>query len=190
VCTRIGEFGGDAGFRAALARATAVLDATHPFAAGITARAVRLCAEGGVPYLRLTRPGFGPVGVRHPTAAHCAAALPRGARVFLTTGPGSLGAFLDRGLDLTCRRVDPAPGGPGLRWITGLPPFTPEGEAAVMRRYGITHLVTKDSGGCRAKLDAAGALGVAVHVIDRPPSPGGEETHDIDRALAFLQRHG
>ncbi|MEM7489961.1 MAG: precorrin-6A/cobalt-precorrin-6A reductase [Pseudomonadota bacterium] len=189
VPTRVGGFGGAAGFRAALAEATAVLDATHPFAARMTARAVRACDEMGVPYLRLTRPGWGPLGARYPDERACARALPEGARVFLTTGPGSLAAFEGRGLKLLCRRVDSAPARGGVTWVVGTPPFSVVEEAETMRCHGITDLVTKDSGGPRAKLDAAAALGVAVHVIERPPDPGGEETHDIDRALAFLRRH-
>ncbi|MEM8824652.1 MAG: precorrin-6A/cobalt-precorrin-6A reductase [Pseudomonadota bacterium] len=189
VPTRIGGFGGEAGFRAALADATAVLDATHPFAARMTERAVRLCGELGVPYLRLTRPGWGSVGLRYPDERACARALPEGATVFLTTGPGSLPAFEGRGRALFCRRVDPAPARVGVTWIVGTPPFALEQEIETLERHGITDLVTKDSGGARAKLDAAAALGVAVHVIERPLNPGGEETHDIDRAAAFLRKH-
>lgn len=186
---RRGGFGGEAGFRAALRDATAVLDATHPFAARVTERAVRVCAEMQVPYLRLTRPGFGAVGERHVDAQACAGALPAGARVLLTTGPGSVAAFLDRGLRLWCRRVDPADPVPGVTWVVGRGPFTMTDERALLSESGITHLVTKDSGGDRTKLDAAAAEGVAVHVIEQPPSPGGEETYDIGRAVEFVKAH-
>ncbi|MEM8850687.1 MAG: precorrin-6A/cobalt-precorrin-6A reductase [Pseudomonadota bacterium] len=190
VPTRTGGFGGEAGFRAALAEATAVLDATHPFAARMTERAVRICGNLGVPYLRLTRPGWGALGQRYADERACARALPAGATVFLTTGPGSLPAFEGRGLRLLCRRVDPAPARAGVTWIVGMPPFALAQEMETLRTHGVTDLVTKDSGGARAKLDAAATLGVAVHVIDRPASPGGEETHDIERAVAFLRRYG
>ncbi|WGH78465.1 precorrin-6A/cobalt-precorrin-6A reductase [Jannaschia ovalis] len=190
VPTRVGGFGGEDGFRAALGAARAVLDATHPFAQAMTARAVRLCAETGTPYLRLSRPPWplAPHWTAHPDAARCAAALPAGARVLLATGPGSVAPFLGRGLHLICRRVDPAPAQPGVTWLTGLPGAI-AAETALMREHAITHLVAKNAGGDRAKLDAADTLGVAVHLIDRPPPPGGEETHDIDHALAFLRRH-
>ncbi|MEM7645018.1 MAG: precorrin-6A/cobalt-precorrin-6A reductase, partial [Pseudomonadota bacterium] len=79
VPTRIGGFGGEAGFRAALAEVSAVLDATHPFAARMTERAVRVCREMGLPYLRLTRPGWGTLGRRYPDERACARALGGGA---------------------------------------------------------------------------------------------------------------
>ncbi len=191
VPVRRGGFGGEAGFRAALTGISAVLDATHPFAARITGRAVRLCAGMGLPYLRLTRPGW-PCErgwTRHPDAMAVAEALPRGARIFLSTGPGSLEPFLDRGCQLFCRRIDPAPDRDGVQWILGRPPFAEADERALFGRLGITHLVTKDSGGARAKLDAARSLGIEVCMIDRPPPVGGEETHDIDRAIAFVRTH-
>lgn len=190
VATRIGGFGGEAGFRAALAGVAAVLDATHPFAATMRARAARVCDEMGLPHLRLTRPPW-PAEAgwhRHADAAGAVAALPRGARVFLATGPGSLAPFQGRGLRLWCRRVDPAAAHPGVEWITGLPSGLGE-ETALLRRLAITHLVAKNSGGPRAKLDAARACGVAVHMIDRPPKVAGKETHDIRRAIAFVRAH-
>ena len=68
--TRVGGFGGAEGFRAVLRDEgiTAVIDATHPFAARITARTARICAEDGLPCLHLIRRrGYGvEVGVlRH-----------------------------------------------------------------------------------------------------------------------------
>lgn len=191
VATRTGGFGGEAGFVAALDGVSALLDATHPFAARITARAVRVCAARGLPYLRLVPPAWprDPEWVYHADAETCARALPPGARAFLSTGPGSLDPFLGRGLRLWCRRIDPAPAREGVAWITGRPPFAEAEERALLDRLGVTDLVTKASGGGRAKLDAAGALGVAVHVIARPPSPGGEETNDIHRAIAFIRTH-
>ncbi len=190
VPTRFGGFGGEEGFRAAMAGVRAVLDATHPFATAMSARAARVCRDLGVPHLRLSRAAW-PMEAgwrRHPDAAEAAAALPPGARVFLATGPGSVAPFLDRGLLLWCRRVDAAESVPGVCWIVGPPSGLAE-EAALVRRLAVSHLVAKNSGGNRAKLDAARACGVAVHMIDRPPPVAGEETHDIYRAIAFVRAH-
>ncbi|MEL7182384.1 MAG: precorrin-6A/cobalt-precorrin-6A reductase [Pseudomonadota bacterium] len=191
VATRVGGFGGADGFRAALSGIRAVLDATHPFAARISDRTARICAQMSVPYLRLSRPPWpdAPGWRHHPSAEDCAKALPAGARVFLSTGPGSLRPFLGRGLHLVCRRVDPAPQVAGVTWVIGTPPFQRVQESALFAHHGITHLVTKNAGGARAKLDAADQMDIAVHMIDRPPIPVGEETHDIAQAEAFLRAH-
>ncbi len=60
---RVGGFGGADGLAAWL-RAhgiDAVVDATHPFAATMTAHAAAACAPSGVPLLRLRRPAWSPV---------------------------------------------------------------------------------------------------------------------------------
>ncbi len=191
VPVRMGGFGGDEGFRAALQGVAAVLDATHPFAARVGARAAAICVERAIPYLRLARPGFGadPSWTRHADAEACAASLPAGARVLLTVGPGGVDPFLGQLSTLWCRAIERPPARDGVEWIVGRPSDDAGKEAATMRDRGITHLVTKDSGGSRAKLDAAAMLAIAVHVIDRPPPGPGEETHDLDRAAAFVRAH-
>ena len=55
---RIGGFGGIEGLRRALADFDAVIDATHPFAATISANAAAACADEARPLLRLQRPGW------------------------------------------------------------------------------------------------------------------------------------
>src|SRR5690349_22021373 len=56
--TRIGGFGGVAGLRSALGEYDVVVDATHPFAAGMTANAAAACPAEGKPLLRLERTGW------------------------------------------------------------------------------------------------------------------------------------
>ncbi len=53
-------------------------------------------------------------------------------------------------------------------------PFSLEDELALMRKYQIDTLVTKNSGGAAAaaKLTAARGLGVDVVMIARPPTEG------------------
>ena len=188
VPVRVGGWGSDAAFARDLAGVAAVLDATHPFAAAITARAVAACAAAGVPYLRLTRPGWAvePGWRAWPDLAACAAAIPPGARVFLAIGVRRAGAFAGAGAFRLVRGAGPVE---GAETVAGLPSGDVEAEAALLRRHRITDLVARDSGGARAKLDAATRLGVAVHLIERPPAAGGEETHDLERAAAFVRAH-
>ncbi|WP_457773992.1 precorrin-6A/cobalt-precorrin-6A reductase [Phycobium rhodophyticola] len=68
--TRVGGFGGDAGFRAYLQREGigAVLDATHPFADRVSARTARICRDLDVAHCLFQRPagprGRGMIGLR------------------------------------------------------------------------------------------------------------------------------
>jgi precorrin-6A/cobalt-precorrin-6A reductase len=187
VLMRHGGFGGAAGLRAWLVdhRQDAVIDATHPFAARISAAAAEACAGLGLPLLRLDRPawrpGDGDDWTMVANAAAAAAALPPGAVAFLATGPGSLGSFRARGdIHLIARFIDrPAEAPPPhVRAIIGRPPFTMDGEIETLRAEGATHLVCKNAGGAagRAKLDAARMLGLPVVMIARPPPVPGVTT--------------
>ena len=180
---RVGGFGGPAGLAAHLrdAGVELVVDATHPFAARISASAAEAATLTGVPLLRLERPGWS----EHPdadrwtwvpdaTAARQAAATAR--RPFLTTGRQSLPDFLpwaDRAV--VARVVDPPERALPEPWtlILARGPYARDAERALMRQHRVDWLLTKDSGGTMtaAKLDAAADLGVPVVVIRRPAPP-------------------
>ncbi|WP_042417936.1 cobalt-precorrin-6A reductase [Streptacidiphilus anmyonensis] len=202
---RTGGFGGALGLAAWLRaeEVAAVVDATHPFATGISANAAQAAADAGVPLLVLRRPGWRRVaGDRwHPVASlsEAAALLPElGCRVLLTTGRKDLGPFtgpdrlpaLDR-LRFLVRSVDP-PDAPLPRHVDILldrGPFTLDAELALLRRHRIDVLVTKDSGGAATapKLTAARQLGLPVVVVTRPPAPPGvPRAADVPQALAWL----
>jgi precorrin-6A/cobalt-precorrin-6A reductase len=194
---RVGGFGGPAGL-AAYVRDEAVdvvVDATHPFAARISASA----AACGVPVLLLRRPGWtespGDTWHRVPSL-EAAAEFIAGSdfrRVFLTTGRQGLGAFAgltDRWF--LVRSVEPVapPHPPRLRSLLDRGPFTVGEELALLTGYTIQLLVTKDSGGSMtdAKLAAARRLGVPVLMIDRPPAtPGVPVVASVEEAVTFLR---
>jgi precorrin-6A/cobalt-precorrin-6A reductase len=63
-----------------------------------------------------------------------------------------------------------------------------EGELQIIREYGITWLVTKNSGGeaGSGKLTAAEQAGVGVCVIERPKLPECESVETPAEALRWL----
>ncbi|WP_299955327.1 cobalt-precorrin-6A reductase [uncultured Modestobacter sp.] len=194
---RIGGFGGADGLATWLAehRPGAVVDATHPFAARITASAAVAAAAHGTPLLRLQRPGWTPQPGdtwRHVDSLAAAAQAVAGHRsVFLTTGRQGVGAFAALAGRVLVRSVDPPdeplPAGATLLLDRG--PFSVADELALMREHEVDVVVTKDSGGhlTEAKLTAARELGLPVVLVRRPPLPAGVSTvATVEEALAWL----
>jgi precorrin-6A/cobalt-precorrin-6A reductase len=180
---RIGGFGGADGMRHWLADSgvDAVVDATHPFAATITANAARICSELGLPLLVLARPAWPPGDAKlvgSVTEAANTVVSNRYSRVFLTTGRSGLANFA--GLDAWFLiRVVTAPDERDLPrnhlLLQSRGPYRYEDELAVLRAHRIDVVVTKNSGGemTRPKLDAAATLEVPVVMVQRPPLPDG-----------------
>ena len=194
---RIGGFGGVQGLAEWLRGndITTVVDATHPFAATITANAARAAAIVGLPHLVLARPAW-PDGdatvVGSDTEAARVVASHGYRRVFLTTGRSGTAAFKDADAWFLIRAVT-APEEPLLpahrEVLLSRGPYRVEGERDLLREFGIDALVTKNSGGAmtHAKLEAAAELGVPVIMVSRPALPAGVRVvHTVDAAVDWL----
>jgi precorrin-6A/cobalt-precorrin-6A reductase len=180
---RIGGFGGVDGLRRWLQdeRIDAVVDATHPFAATMTAHAADVCGELRMPHLMLARPAWDPgaaIVVKSDTDAAEIVAQQRYSRIFLTTGRSGVDAFAGSDAWFLIRAVT-EPDAVVLprhhRLLLSRGPYHYDDEFALMRDHRIDGLVTKNSGGdmTRAKLDAAAALGIPVVMVQRPRLPAG-----------------
>jgi precorrin-6A/cobalt-precorrin-6A reductase len=195
---RIGGFGGVDGIRRWLSEAAvdAVVDATHPYAATITANAAAVCDEMGLPYLLLARPAWDPgdaLVVGSDAEAAKTVAAERYSRVFLTTGRSGTAAFVDVDAWFLIRAVT-APDADTLprrhELVLSRGPYQYDDELALLRHHRVDAVVTKNSGGAmtRPKLDAAAALGIPVVMVDRPPGPAGVRTvSTVDEAVAWVR---
>lgn len=190
--TRVGGFGGARGLLDWLQehRPRAVIDATHPDAAQISANAVDACRRAGIELCRYQPPSWREL----PEAAdwtwvrtHAEAAdhaLAHDGPVLLTVGRQPLSHYLVlRGRHVVARLVDDpdieVP--PSWEILRRRGPFSLENERDLLAGpppFGV--LVSKDAGGDEPapKLVAAGELGVDVVMLSRPIIP------DADLELA------
>jgi precorrin-6A/cobalt-precorrin-6A reductase len=198
VPVRIGGFGGAAGLAAWIeARAIdVVIDATHPYAAQISANAAEAAARARVPLLAIERSAWSQVdGDRWievadvPAAVAALGAAPR--RVFLALGRNELRPFeaapqhfyLVRSVD----PVTPPLALPQAEYLTGRGPFDEAAEHALLAGHRIDVIVAKNSGGTATygKIEAARRLGLPVIMLGRPP-PRPDAVGSVEEVLARL----
>ena len=197
---RIGNWGGEGQFRAFLETEgfEAVIDATHPFAEGITSRASRICDELGLHYLQFLRPAWIPsendrwefLNDETDAALH----IPAGQTVFLSTGRHRLEQFsglADNKLYCRVREYvrEPFPY-PNGRYLLQPGPFSVADEVALFRALGVTWVVARNSGGQGSwpKIEAARELGLPVAMIRRPKQSEGLKIATVAETLAWVRR--
>ena len=199
-CTvRSGGFGGPGGLEAYLrdARIDLLVDATHPYAALITAHAAMACARASVPRLVLDRePWSRTAGDRWTEVADvdsAARALPAlGERALLAIGSRDLEPFLRiPGIRCIVRAVEPPSPAFDLQRhevMLARGPFEVPSERRLFESRGIDVVVSKNSGGpaARAKIDAARELAIPVVMISRPPVPAGERVTTVGAVLEWI----
>lgn len=189
-----GGFGGSEGLRDFLRaeRISLVVDATHPFAAQMSAQASTACVAEHIRLMRLERPQWqaeqGDTWISAADMADAVTRIPPDCHVLVTTGrKGLAGLFARRDLTGLVRSIEkPAEKLPdGWSLLLDRPPYNTESEQRLMEVEGITCLLTKNAGGGStvAKLTAARALGVPVVMIARPFKPPCETFATVAEAL-------
>ena len=200
---RIGGFGGAEGLARHLAEngIDLLVDATHPFAARISANAALAAAEAGVAILAIRRPAWerrrGDDWREVERLADAPAALgaaPR--RVFLTTGRMEVAVFAAAPQhDYLVRTIEPVGAAldvPRLTAILARGPYDEASEGAFLSRERVELLVSKNAGGAATygKIAAARALGLPVVMVRRPEKPAVASVPDAQAALARILGSG
>jgi precorrin-6A/cobalt-precorrin-6A reductase len=199
VPVRRGGFGGADGLARYLRdeRIDVLIDATHPYAATISANAARAADATGVPLLALRRPGWqkvtGDNWIEVESIDDAVAALgkdPR--RVFLALGRKELQPFaaaphhvyLVRSVD----PVDPPLAVPHATYITARGPFSEAEDRALLEQNHIEIIVAKNSGGeaTYGKIAAARALHLPVIMLQRPALPEVPSVETVEEVLDWL----
>src|SRR5712692_9425991 len=196
---RIGGFGGIDGLAAYLheRRIEFQIDATHPFAAQISAHARHACEAAAVPRVMLVRPMW----QRHPhdrwidvaDLAGAAAIVGKfGRRAWLTVGAGELAAFAPvADVRFLVRLIHAPPRPLTLKLheiVLGRGPFSLAEERHLLQRHAIEVVVCRASGGSATepKLIAAREASLPVVMVRRPPVEPGDAVASVEAAVARL----
>jgi precorrin-6A/cobalt-precorrin-6A reductase len=177
-----------------------VIDATHPFAARMSANAFAACRVTGTPLVVFTRPPWarqeGDRWIEVATIDEAAEALGSERKtVFLTQGRLQLAAFAKAPQHrYIVRAIDPPAGIhvlPDRKLILARGPFALDDELNLMRDERVEALVTKNSGGraTYAKVEAARTLGVSVIMMRRPKPPEAQTLSDLGAVMAWIAAH-
>ncbi|MGV1753701.1 cobalt-precorrin-6A reductase [Agrobacterium sp. CG674] len=175
-----------------------LVDATHPYAARISANAAKAAEIANVPLIALERPAWERQDGDHwQDVANVEAAVQAlgqdSEHAFLALGRQELLPFeaapqhqyLIRSVD----PVEPPLLVPHALYITARGPFAVEDEVQLLRENRIGFIVSKNSGGTAAyaKIEAARKLDISVLMIARPPRPTGMTVPTINAALAAIR---
>lgn len=178
---RVGGYGGAEGLAQFIVEQgyDVLLDATHPYAAQISANAARAAQLAGVPCWALRRPGWQAVQgddwreVRE--WAELVAALAPFRRPLFTLGREPLEHLQEIPAEQfwTVRCLQNLPGTERAEVLGARGPFTLEGERELFERLGTDVLISKNSGSqaTEPKLQVARERGVPVLILARPELP-------------------
>ena len=199
VPVRSGGFGGAEGLARYL-REEAIgllIDATHPFAARISANAAEAAAQCDVTAFALRRLAWVPVEGDdwlsvHSVSQAIAAIGAKPLRVFLATGRQEAHQanaapqhyYWVRSVD----PVEPLLTVPHVSYIHSRGPFRLADELDMLQKHQIEVVVTKNSGGeaTYAKIEAARLLGIKVIMIERAEAAGLPVVETVEAALGRI----
>lgn len=199
---RVGGFGGAPGLAEWLraGHVDVLVDATHPFAARITANAVEAAGAAAVPLVRLERPQWeqqpGDKWIDARDIDHAVTLLGTAPRtVFLAIGRQEAGRFAaspqHRYIARSVEPVDMADRIAGARYILDRGPFTETDERSLLSAHGVEIVVAKNSGGeaTYGKIAAARHLGLPVVMVSRPQPPVRGAAATVDEAIVRILDH-
>jgi precorrin-6A/cobalt-precorrin-6A reductase len=199
---RTGGFGGVDGLIRELRerKIDLMVDATHPFAARISANAFAASAAGNVALIALDRPAWQRVENDNwdevDSMADAAIALDSAPKsVFLSIGRQEVGAFAvkpqHRYIVRSIEPVDAQSMLPGAIAVLDRGPFDLARERDLLQQHGIEIIVTKNSGGnaTYAKIVAARELGLPVIMVRRPKPSGAATEQTLDGLEARITAH-
>lgn len=199
VPVRSGGFGGTAGLIHYLRahQIHALIDATHPYAATMSAHALSAAVQTRTPLLSLCRPPWCAMAGDRWTEVHDAqeatcilGAEPR--HVFLAVGRQEIAHFasapqhhyLIRSVD----PVEPPLAVPHARYILDRGPFGEDRERELLGEHEIDIIVAKNSGGVATygKIVAARTLGLPVILLRRAPPLDLPTVTTVGEAMVWL----
>lgn len=199
VMQRIGGFGGPEGLADYLQKndITHVVDATHPFAAQMSAHAIDACERAQTPLLALSRAAWtaqsGDRWIHVGNMAEAAEALAGAAKqVFLAIGRVHLAAFANQPQHQYLLRLVDAPKKPlplpKTEVILARGPFSAADDRALLEKHRIDLVVSKNAGGsgAYAKIKAARDLNLPVVMIDRPALAPRAEVSRVVQVMEWL----
>ncbi|MEH6402144.1 MAG: cobalt-precorrin-6A reductase [Sneathiella sp.] len=165
-----------------------VIDASHPFAAGMSIKAFEICGSQKVPLIRYDRKPWENEGrdwMEVNDLSEAASRLTQFDRIFLTVGRQELQSFSGlRDKFFLVRSIEDIEFEPArsvVQHIRSRGPFSVEDEIALMTNNNIDVIVSKNSGGeaTYAKIAAAQSLSIPVIMVKRPPLQAAKVVHDL-----------
>ena len=184
---------------------SAIVDASHPFAAVVSENAIAISQQFKLPYLRFERPQIDVQNASHILAfpnfkALLESQILAGKRVLLTLGYQSLPLFQTWHQKATLfTRILPstialetalAAGFPPQQIIALRPPISAELELALWQQWQINCVVTKASGkagGEDIKRQIAEKMGIPLAIITRPSLNYPQQSNRISDAILWVK---